>query len=327
VTVLAAHPAREEAASALDNERVIVVEVPMLTIQRGVDLWLDDLRARGYSGRTIDRYERCLNKLIDMLSEDTSVKEITTDDVRRFRGRWTRQRGSGQLAEGTRATQESALASLFRWLYDNDKIARNPMDKLERTRRLPPDSLDVVTVSTTDVRRMLEASHKFGLPERLTMYVLVYTGARREAVNQLRWLDYDQARGRIRFKEKGRRTIWKPVADALAVELNDAFYDLDPSPEDWLVPPASQQRRGGTMDGRRIWKNVKRVAEEAGVECHVHALRAAFAVFYLEEHDGNVLALQALMGHRQLATTQVYLRKMDRDLAMDSVRDMSWGVV
>ena len=75
-----------------------------------------------------------------------------------------------------------------------------------------------------------------------------------------------------------------------------------------------------------IWRLVRRVAGRAGVEAHVHALRAAFAVFYLECHPGDVEALKELMGHRSIATTQVYLRKLDRQRAMERVRDLSWGV-
>ena len=62
------------------------------------------------------------------------------------------------------------------------------------------------------------------------------------------------------------------------------------------------------------------------MQAHVHALRAAFAVFYLECHPGDVEALKELMGHHSIATTQVYLRKLDRAQAMDRVRDLSWGV-
>ena len=53
--------------------------------------------------------------------------------------------------------------------------------------------------------------------------------------------------------------------------------------------------------------------------------RAAFAVRFLETHVGDLEALQALMGHKRIETTQVYLRRLDRETAMDRVRDLSWG--
>ena len=58
---------------------------------------------------------------------------------------------------------------------------------------------------------------------------------------------------------------------------------------------------------------------------NVHAFRAAFAVQFLETHVGGLEALQALMGHKRIETTQVYLRRLDREKAMDRVRDLSWG--
>ena len=100
----------------------------------------------------------------------------------------------------------------------------------------------------------------------------------------------DRLHGRLRFHEKGSKVIWKPVPDELRSLLEAA------------------------------------IADGAIVEGDVHALRAAFAVFYLERHPGDVEALKELMGHRSIATTQVYLRKLDRQRAMERVRDLSWGV-
>jgi site-specific recombinase XerC len=61
------------------------------------------------------------------------------------------------------------------------------------------------------------------------------------------------------------------------------------------------------------------VAARAGVEANVHALSAAFAAFYLSLHPGDVEALKELLGHRSIATTQVYLRKFDKATAMERV--------
>ena len=72
-------------------------------------------------------------------------------------------------------------------------------------------------------------------------------------------------------------------------------------------------------------ETVRRVADRAGVQSHVHAIRAAFAVHYLESHPGDLEALQALMGHTRSDTTQVYLRKLNRTKAMERVRDLDWG--
>lgn len=89
-------------------------------------------------------------------------------------------------------------------------------------------------------------------------------------------------------------------------------------PADYLVPPEGYLTRNDDRDDRVISRLVKRVAQRAGVDAHVHDLRAAFAVYYLEANPGDVEALQELMGHRSIATTHVYQRKLGKQAAMDA---------
>ena len=83
----------------------------------------------------------------------------------------------------------------------------------------------------------------------------------------------------------------------------------------------------GERDDRIIWRLVKEVAAKANVTTHVHALRSAFAVQYLESNLGDIDALRELMGHTRGETKQVYLRRLNRRRRMDSVRGLSWASV
>ena len=74
-----------------------------------------------------------------------------------------------------------------------------------------------------------------------------------------------------------------------------------------------------------IWRTVKRLGRRAEVEVHPHSLRAAFAVQFLETHPGELEALQRLLGHSKIETTQIYLRQLDNERQMERVRDLSWG--
>ena len=301
----------------LDRREPEVLIRPMLTTDRAVDLFLGDLARRGYSERTRSTYQRILDKLCDRLPLEADVSKVTADDIRRFLDGYNRK------AQGTRAHAFSVLSSFFGWLYRNEKITKNPLDRLERPRRLPAQDLDVTTVSSDDVRKLIEAAVTW--PERLAIGILVYMGPRRRAVARLKVADYDMLGERIRFREKGGKTIWKPVPDELSQLLRSAFSQGVYENQEYLVPAEAYLSKQGERDDRVVWRLVKRVGERAGVATHVHALRAAFACLYLESNPGDVEALRELMGHRSIATTQVYLRKLDKDSAMERVRSLSWA--
>lgn len=306
----------------LDTRVPDVIVRVMLTANRAIDDFLSDCRARGWSERSISSYAATLYRFADRLPVDLDVSKIEDDDLRRYRA--ARQR---QVSRNTLAGEEAHIASWFGWMFRTRKIAANPMDRIERTKRTPSADLDVKTVSTDDVRRMMEAAQTWS--ERLALGILVYLGPRRRAVARLRLADWDRGRGRIRFYEKGNKVVWKTIPVELEQLLNAADAAGAFNGSDYLVPPEGYlQRTKGDRDDRVIWRLVRRVADRAGVDAHVHALRAAFACFYLETATEStaLVDLQEILGHASLETTRVYLRRLSRERAMDSVRNLSWGV-
>lgn len=292
---------------------------PMLTTSQATDLFLGDLTRRGYSHRTIDTYRRILYKFADRLPDDQDVAKIKADDCRRFLNLYNAK------AAGTRSHTFAVLSSFFRYLKVTSKIRDNPLEMLQRPRRIAAQDLDVTTVSSVDVRKLLKAAETWS--EKLAIGILVYMGPRRHAAALLRLSDYDRDRRALRFREKGSKVIWKPVPVELARLLDSAIALEEISePNGYLIPNEGPTSRRGERDDRIVWRLVKKVAARAGVEAHVHSLRAAFAVFYLEQNPGSLESLKELMGHRSLLTTQTYLRKLDRDVAMESVRTLNWGV-
>ncbi len=305
--------------TALPPEDANVHLLAMLTPSSAVDLYLGDCQRRGLSRRTIERYRSTLDHYSDSLPAHYDVTDIRPDDARRFLDRFN----NPKYAQGYRCVEHSALSQFHRWLYSQDRVRVNVMDKIARPRRIPSDELDVTTVSTDEVFRLQEAAETW--PERLAIGVLIYMGPRRRAVATLRLRDYDREQGMLRFKEKGGKTIWKPVPDELAELLDLAIADgVLVDPNDYLIPSEGPLSRPGDRDDRVIWRLVKRIAGRAGVETHVHALRAAFAVFYLEQPGADIQALKDLMGHRSSTTTEVYLRRLDRQARMETVRTLSW---
>jgi integrase/recombinase XerD len=303
-----------------------VIVRPMLTINHAIDLFAGDFTRRGCSDKARYTYTRILGLFANRLPDDMDVSRITSDDCRRFLDLYNGH------APGTQAHTFDVLASFFKWLVFTEQIKRNPLATIRRPRKPRPDDLDVVTVSTDDVRKLLAAAE--GWTERLTVGVAVYAGARRHALSQLRLSDFNRAEGTMRFREKGGKVIWKPVPDVLANLIEAAIgagvyrdslallADADRSADPYLIPPEAKLQKIA-RDDRVIWRVVKKVADRAGVSTHVHALRAAFAVLVLETFEQPYMA-QQLLGHVNPQTTQVYLRKLDKQTVMEPVRGLSW---
>lgn len=302
-----------------------------MTISRAADLWLGELERKNHSVRTIDTYRRLLDKLSEG-REDMGIKEVTAETIRRFLDSQSRRKDGVRKSAATIAQNVSILCGFFDWLTKEGGVDRNPTQRngdriISRPRQVSPDENDnVVTVSEADVVRLMEASRRLKWNRMLAVHALVYLGPRRAAMSTARISDYDASERMLTFHEKGGKTIRKPVPDELADIIDQGIADGEyQSMDDYLIPSDYPQRRNGDRDNRVIWRLVKDVADEAGVTTHVHALRAAFAVNYLTQNPGKIVALQKLMGHRRVETTMVYLRRLDRQEQMESVRTMTWG--
>src|SRR4051812_18474010 len=140
----------------------------MLTPDYAIDDFLGDCRRRRWSERSIRSYGYTLYEFADRLPRDLDVSKITTDDVRRFLAT------KAHLAPGTVANHEAHVASWLRWLYMERKIASNPIDRLVRTKRIPAEDLDVVTVDPNGVRKILAAGYTW--TEKLAPAIPAYMG-------------------------------------------------------------------------------------------------------------------------------------------------------
>jgi integrase len=291
-------------------------------LDRALDLYLGDLARQGKARRTRDDYRRKLLPLCGPkdVVEPPEVGNIGSDDCRQHLDRWI------ESAPGTRYHSWAVLSGFFKWAYRQGIIETNPIARIEPPRRQRAEDLDVVTLSGADVRRMFDACESWH--ELLCLSTLAYLGPRRSAASALRRRDVDLDRGVIRFREKGGRVIPKPIPDEFAQLLSAAIQAgaIGESPDSYVVPMIRKQRRADDRDSRILLYTVKRLAQRAGIEAaHVHAVRAAFAVEFLETHPGEREALQRLMGHTKADTTEIYLRRLNKERAMERVKDLSWG--
>ncbi|MCA1702611.1 MAG: tyrosine-type recombinase/integrase [Actinobacteria bacterium] len=262
--------------------------------------------ARGKRPKHSAGYQRHLFKLVahvERSRQDADVHEVTVNDCRSFLDEWVGRSAS------TVCTVRSALNGLFSWLYLEGEIDANPMVRIQRPRRQRAEDVDVVTVTQAEVEKMLAAAK--GWQEFLCIAVLVYLGPRRDSASRLRWRDVDLVEGTIKFREKGSKVAVKPMPYDLLAILRAACESSEVrcGPDDYVIPnrrPASVRR--AERSNKVIWETVLKVAPRAGVRATTHALQRAFAVAFLTSHPGAIEALQALMHHSRIDTTQVYLR-------------------
>lgn len=288
----------------------------MNDLDYAIDAYIGDLARRGRTRNTRRKYNELLWKFSVHVG-DKDVDEVTADDCRRFLDQWV------DSAASTLALQVSIMRGFFDFLVGETVIELNPMLNIRRPPRKRAEDLDVVTIAESDVERMFGACQEWD--EVLCLSILAYLGPRRTALARLRRRDVDLDRGTIRFSEKGGKVIVKPVPDELAEILraaDEAGLWLDPN--DYIVPNRRAPRTG-ERSSKVIYRIVLDVAARARVRSHVHALRGAFAVRYLETHEGDLDALKHLLGHARHETTAVYLRRLDKTRSMERVRDLSWG--
>ena len=290
-----------------------------MRVVRAIDLYIGDLANSGRRPSTLASYERLLFDFADTLPRECLCNAISYEDYMHYLSRW-RGKSPSTLASGV-----SLLKGFSAFLAEHGYAQADVGAKLKRPRRKRPEDLEVITVSREEVERMIAACEN--LQELLCIGTAIYLGARRKALAMVRWGDVDLVNGTIRFVEKGGKVAVKPLP--LEYQKLLGLLELDhfwSGPEAYLIPnrrPASV--RNVERSDKVIWNTVRLVAGRAGVRSHVHALRAAFAVQFDEQHPDQLYALKELMGHDRLETTAMYLRRKDRAKAMSLNRDLKWG--
>jgi integrase len=290
-----------------------------VNLGEAVDHFLGDV-ARRCAPRTHTKYEQLAEKFVAHLGKNYPVHEVRSEHCLGWLSQWKHRKPK------TQALHDTVLREFFKFLVSMDYLEpnQNPMLKVRKVKVPPIEDRDVKTISADEVRKVIASCQTW--TEMLTVAILSCMGVRRQAACDLRWKHVNLKTGHITFQEKGRKTIKKPIPAMLHTLLQQAHAELDSVPDDYVIPSLREPKRK-ERDPHFLWRTVKEVSKRAGVDAHCHSFRAAFAVHYLETHTGDLEALQPLMGHKHLATTQGYLKRLQRDTAMERVRDLDWGVM
>ena len=211
------------------------------------------------------------------------------------------------LSARSRARRLSALRQFFRFLQREEQVGSNPVELLDSPRlprRLPQ------VLGEEEVAALLNAPDPdtpAGLRDQALLEVLYATGLRVSELVGLTFKQLDLRRGVVRPLGKGSKERVVPMV-AAAVEKLQLYLETGRPRllKGRESPYVFINRRGGKLSRQGFWKLLKQYALKAGVKTlSPHTLRHSFAT-HLLTRGANLKVLQMLLGHADLATTQIY---------------------
>ena len=271
--------------------------------QSRIDTWLTRLATeRKASVHTIDGYRRDLAKLLRYM-EAQRVTTFDALDPNRMRNFIAAEHRAG-LSPKSLQRLLSSCRSLFRQLSREGLLQHDPLAGVRgpKVHRTLPQVLDV-DEATALVEGDGEGDERLVLRDRAMLELFYSSGLRLSELVGLHWLDLNLDAGEVRVLGKGNKTRIVPVGRHAIAALR-ALGELQGRE---AGSPVFRGRNGARISPRTVQARLKVLALKQGFAKHVHPhlLRHTFASHMLES-SGDLRAVQELLGHADIATTQIY---------------------
>lgn len=271
-----------------------------------IDAYLDAVwMEKGLSENTLASYRRDLQLFADWLaSRQLAVTAVSPADIQGFLAYRLQQ---GISARST-SRFLSSLRGFYQYLLRERHVTEDPTLLIESPKlgRPLPKSL-----TEDDVEALMEApdpSNTLGLRDRAMLELVYACGLRVSELVGLRMMNVGMNQGVVRVTGKGGKERLIPMGEEAMNWLSRYLKESRPAllgsgGEDILFP----SRRGQPMTRQTFWHRIKRHAVVAGIRKPLspHTLRHAFAT-HLINHGADLRAVQLLLGHSDLSTTQIY---------------------
>ncbi len=268
---------------------------------------------KSFSGNTLDAYMRDLDKFLSFLQDDhTDPHDVTLETFHHF---------SAVIIDlGINPTSLARILagvhSFYHFMVISGELENDPMELLEfpkKPKRLP----DVLTVEEVDaIESQIDLSLPEGQRNKAIIEVLFSCGLRVSELCNLKLSDLYLDEGFIRVMGKGSKQRLVPISHKAVKELQLWFIDrnrIDILPEYTDYVFVSKRRKN--ISRIMVFHFIKELVEKAGIKKTVspHTLRHSFATALLEG-GANLRAIQAMLGHESIATTEIYLHTDTRRL-------------
>lgn len=262
---------------------------------------------RGLSENTRDAYLRDVEKLLSFLADEgIRPEEASRHDLERFvttlHDLGISPRSVARIISGTR--------SFYRFLLMENIIDNDPTELLE-TPRLGTHLPTVLSVAEIDaIENAIDVSTAEGQRDRAIVETLYSCGLRVSELCQLRLSDIFMQEGFIRVEHaKGGKQRLVPLSRSASGEIKKWLYfrneiQAKTGEEDYLFLTL---RRRAHLSRITVFHNLRLYAAKAGIEREIspHTLRHSFAT-HLLEGGANLRAIQAMLGHEDISTTEIY---------------------
>jgi len=268
---------------------------------------------RRVAANTLEAYRRDLRRLAAFAeSIGRPIPALSRADLEAF----VRESMAGGLAPTSTARLVAAVRSFHRFLAATGQTRENPAEDLHAPRAL---SALPHFLSLAEVDALLDApdvSHPRGVRDRALIEVLYATGLRVSELVGLRRTDVHLDQGFVQCVGKGGKERLVPLGDVAVTWVRRYLAEGRPglarqAPHPWLFVNA----RGGRLSRIGFWKILKGYGRQAGLRTRLspHVLRHSFAT-HLLERGADLRAIQAMLGHADLSTTQIYTHVIEARL-------------
>jgi len=282
---------------------------------------------RGMSPNTLDAYQRDLQKLLHYLATaEKTVSDVQLPDLQHFAA------GLHDIGIGPRSQCRilSGVRSFFRFLQLDGWREDDPSELLESPvlgEHLP----EVLSTEEVDaLKNSIDLTKPEGHRNRAIIEVLFSCGLRVSELVNLKCSNLYAEEQYVRIMGKGSKERLVPISQQALKELDFWFMDrrqlkIKPGEEDYVF----LNRRGAHLTRTMILIMIKRQAEEAGIQKTIspHTLRHSFATALLEG-GADLRAIQTLLGHESIGTTEIYthidVTTLREEILHHHPRNMKW---
>ncbi|HHV79735.1 MAG TPA: tyrosine recombinase XerD [Firmicutes bacterium] len=258
---------------------------------------------------TLESYTSDLRQFFEFVGGETDiVAAMRSDGVKLFR-RFAAHLTSLGYSKKSIARKLSSLRSFCHFLCKSGQLPENP-GKLVGSPKLGLKLPEFLSVE--EVERLMNApddSTPIGLRDRAILETLYSAGLRVSELVFLNLSDVDYSNGFVRVMGKGRKERYAPLGSVAIGVLGKYLSDARPR----LVAPGKGSnalflnRRGQRLTVRSVENMVHRYSVQVGIQRHItpHTLRHSFAT-HLMAGGADLRAVQEMLGHQRIATTQIY---------------------